>query len=107
MKKRHKNVTRAEAKERRALRRLKMKFEAQAFNQEYGFNLSPEQYESAKNDYSKNDPNKQLFAFLLMEARGRGVEKEFLEGYEKVHGFIPHGTITVGGEDMEEMSFDY
>lgn len=105
--KKHRNVTRAEAKERRALKRLKMEFETQRFNKHFGFNLSPEEYESAENDWSTNNPKEPPFIVLLEQARAIGAEKEFLEGYKKVHGEIPHGEVIIGGEDGIEERFSY
>lgn len=101
MKKQHRNVTRREQKERRRLKSLRNKQETELFNSRFGLNLSPEEYENAKNDWSTDDPNEPPFFVLLQEARAFGMEKEFLEGYKKVHGDIPHGEIFVSGENGE------
>lgn len=107
MKKHHRNISRAEAKERRMLKQIKATLEASCFNEKTGLNLSPEEYEKAKNDYSTDDPNEPPFFILLEQARAVGMEKEFIEGYKKVHGDIPHGEVIIGGASGIEERFLY
>lgn len=107
MKKHHRNISRVEAKERKALKQGKAAFETFCFNKKTGLNLSPEEYEKAKNDFSTDDPNEPPFFILLEQARAIGQEKEFIEGYKKVHGDIPHGEVIIGGASGIEERFLY
>lgn len=107
MKKKHRNITRAEAKERRMLKRSRLEYETLRFNKETGLNISPDEYEKAKNDWSTDDVDEPPFFVLLEQARAIGKEKEFIEGYKKVHGDIPHGAVIIGGEDGIEDVLPY